>query len=172
VANKGLNLFEQMLKTTVNSKLIKSDSSGNSIEVEFRLKSPAKAEEILVINEQLGVKLPNSFEQFLKIHDGGEIYDYEELDGFRILGTKDIVKINRQIAELYEDEWLEDIVIFAECIGEGNYLGFKVQSDYDEYKILDCFHEEAPVNWEVITNNFDEFLEKLVINNGNKYWLE
>jgi len=172
VKNKGLSLFKQMMKSTVNNKLTKNDGSGNNIEVDFKLNLPAKIEEIITVNKELGFHLPKSFDKFLLNYNGGELYDYEGLDGFKIFGTKEIIKINNMISQEYEEDWIDNIVIFAECIGEGNYLGFKRQSNCDEYKVLDCFHEDLPINWETIANNFDEFLEKLVLNNGNKYWLQ
>jgi len=39
------------------------------------------------------------------------------------------------------------------------------------YSIIDCYFEEIPENWKVITTSFDEFLVKFLLEQGKKYWL-
>ncbi|WP_332557864.1 SMI1/KNR4 family protein [Clostridium sp.] len=86
-----------------------------------------------------------------------------------MLGTKDIKLINKEVASGYEEYWINDILIFCELIGEGNYLGFDRRNN--KYKVLDCFHEELPQSWSVISEDFDKWLELLVLNEGAKFWL-
>jgi len=167
----GLNLLNDIIEAHANSKMEKVDSDGIKIKVGFQINEPALKNELEKVINELRFSLPESYVEFLSKFDGGDFYNYEDLDGFRFFGTKDIVKMNENIKNEYEDDWINEILIFAECIGEGNYLGFKFENNCDRYKVLDCFHEELPSNWVSFAENFDEFLEKLVLNNGNKYWL-
>lgn len=159
------------MKSIENGMLIKNDISGNSIEVEFRINSLAQDNQLIAVRKELGLEFPSSFKSFLKIYNGGEIYNYDWLDGFKIFSTDEIVEVNKFIANEYGEDWINSIIIFAECIGEGNYLGFKVSENCEEYQVLDCFHEELPINWKTIDKSFDMFLYHLILHNGNKYWL-
>jgi len=168
---KGIENFEGLIKKLNNWKLKKRDSEGNSIEVEFMVNPPATISEIKHIEKELGIKLPTSYVEFLQKFNGARMYDYDGLDGFELLGTNDLVDINSFLASDYNEDWVDSILIFAKCIGEGNYLGFDSSVGKSEYCILDCFHEEIPINWEIISESFDQFLEKLIENEGKKYWL-
>ncbi|MEG0773886.1 MAG: hypothetical protein RR409_11195 [Clostridium sp.] len=48
-------------------------------------------------------------------------------------------------------------------------MGFDRRNN--KYKVLDCFHEELPQSWSVISEDFDKWLELLVLNEGAKFWL-
>ena len=169
--NQALRSLRNLVESLGDNKLIKKgDVANESFEVEFKMESPAKEEEIRDVEKQLGVKLPCSFKEFLKTYNGGEMYNFEYIDGYKFFGTGELCSENKRMIDEYKNDWLNDIIIFAECLGEGNYLGFRAYPD-DIYPVIDCFHEVTPSEWRVIENSFDNFLEKLIKNNGNKYWL-
>ncbi len=126
----------------------------------------------LVNNGSLN-KLPETYLDFLKITNGCILFNYlgHEIDGFHFLNIEEIVQETIILKEIYNDFWQENIIIFANILGVGDHLGFKVLEN-GQYQILDCFHEEIPTNWKVIGTSFDKFLEKLLDTNGEKYWLE
>lgn len=170
--HSGIEKFKVVIQSIANGTLVKKDICGNSIEVEFRLNSLAQDSELIAVRKELSLELPSSFKSFLKIHNGGEIYSYNRLDGFKIFGTNEIIEVNKLIANEYGKDWINNIIIFAECLGEGNYLGFKSSEYLEEYEVLDCFHEELPINWKTIARSFDTFLDHLILHNGNKFWLK
>lgn len=169
---KGIDKFEMFLKELDNFELEKLDSEGNKIRVLFNVNEKATKQEIEEVEAELGITMPNSYKEFLSKHNGARLFDYEGLDGFLILGTKDIVKVNDFSKATFEEDWINDILIFAKYIGESNYLAFKTSFQKNEYPIVDCYFEELPEDWKVIEKSFDEFLNSLTEQNGDKYWLK
>lgn len=165
----GLLKFENFVLGLQNNGVKKLDSEGNVIDVTFEFNTPANNSEISKVEQELGKLLPQTYRDFLLKYNGARIFDYEGLDGFVFLGTEDIVKTNKFVADTFEEDWLDNLIIFAKYIGEGNFLAF--DSDTEEYKVVDCFVEELPQNWNEIACNFDAFLEKILNSQGSKYWL-
>lgn len=165
---KGL----EMLKNILNHKMYKTikitDEYNLDLELDFKMNSGAQEDEIDQIR---CLNLPVSYIEFLDEYNGGRLFDMQGLDGFIFLGTNDIISINNDMKEEYQEDWIDSIIVFAECIGEGNYLGFRA-TNQNEYEIIDCFHEESPKNWNAIGNSFELFLENLIIFNGKKFYLE
>lgn len=149
----GLNLLKNILNNDKYKTINTIDELGVELEMNIDMNSGAREHEI---NEVLCINLPKSYINFLKEYYGGKLFDLQGLDGFKFLGTNDILNINNKIKEYYQGDWIDSIIIFAECIGEGNYLGFKIIAS-NEYEIIDCFHEEIPINWNAIGNSFDLF---------------
>jgi len=167
----GLMNFKVLIESLQDLKLQKLDCDGKKIEVRFELNEPASFDDIANVERELGVKLPHSYKEFLINYNGARIFDYDGLDGFIILGTKDIIKANRFAKATFDEDWIESIIIFAKYIGESNYLGFNASEDDSEYTVIDCFFEELPEDWSEIAINFDGFLEKIVEQQGKKFWL-
>ncbi|MGE5628587.1 MAG: SMI1/KNR4 family protein, partial [Solirubrobacterales bacterium] len=135
----GLIKFKALINTLNELKLQKLDSEGKKIEVRFELNEAASLEDIKNVEKELGVRLPDSYKEFLMSYNGARIFDYDGLDGFIVLGTKDISKANKFAQATFEEDWIESILIFAKYIGESNYLGFDVSEDDNEYKVIDCY---------------------------------
>jgi hypothetical protein len=165
----GLIIFKEFINKLHNNTFIKHDVAGDNIKVSFLLNPSAELNDIIKVENELGVPLPNSYKNFLRLYNGAKIFDYEGLDGFIILGTNDLMEANKLVAETFEDDWVDYLIMFAKYIGEGNYLAFDVRNG--EYNIVDCFTEELPKEWNQIDVNFDSFLENIIKNEGNKYWL-
>ncbi len=167
----SIRAFIKLISTLENNKLVRHDVNGKVFEVEFKLNPSAEDGDITTVEKELGILLPSSFKEFLEFCDGAEIYNYKGIDGFKIFSTSEILLENKRLADEYQQDWLSDIIVFAECLGEGNYLAFKAQLSQKGYSIIDCFHEVNPIEWNVMEENFDIFLDKLIKNEGNKYWL-
>jgi hypothetical protein len=41
----------------------------------------------------------------------------------------------------------------------------------NKYEIIDCYHEELPLDWVAIGDNLYEFMEKFIDTKGKNYWL-
>jgi SMI1 / KNR4 family (SUKH-1) len=136
----------------------------------FFLEGSATDAEVEKTEQLLNLPLPNDYIDFLKFSNGCTLYKLEDIGGYDFLGTKDIFKETESNKEIYEEEWDDRIIIFCEIIGEGNYLGFRILEN-GQYEILDCFHELLPSEWSVTPYLLDEFMEKLIDNDGDKFWL-
>jgi hypothetical protein len=163
--------FEKLLDSLSDSTLEKYDSAGNKIKVKFSAESGASMEEIYVLENKLNIKLPETFRTFLNNHNGAVLYNYENLDGFKIYGTNELIEANNFAKNTFEEDWDNDNIIFAKYIGESNYIAFKVSKEKFEYPVIDCYFEELPDSWKIIDVNFANFLDALIENNGKKYWL-
>ena len=86
-----------------------------------------------------------------------------------ILGTKDLIKTNKFVANTFEEDWIDSLIVFSKYIGEENFLAF--DSSTKENAVVDCFVEELPQNWNVIASNFNDFMDRIITGQGSKYWL-
>ena len=84
-----------------------------------------------------------------------ELFNYDNLDGIKLLSLQEIEKYTNYCKNTFEEDWQDNIIIFAKIIGEDNYLGFRMKENY--YEIIDCYFEESPSEWAVIAYEFDEF---------------
>jgi len=168
MTREGLANLKLLVRNLENGYLMKKDSDGKLIQVKFDLNKPLDFHELVEAKLMNSIKLPESYESFLQTYNGGKLYNYENLDGYKLLSIDEIKRITNDVATAYEDDWLENILIFAEIIGEGNYLAFDFSRNC---AILDCYHEEIPKNWSTICKDFDTWLNKLIESNGEKFWL-
>ena len=165
----GLMRFSEFIQGLEGNRFEKLDSDGKVIQVDFALKDPADINELIRMEQRIGKPLPRTYKEFLLNWNGARLFDYEGIDGFEILGTEDILDANRFIAEVFEDDWVDYLLVFAKYIGEGNFLAFNTSAV--EYAVVDCFVDELPLNWKQIAGNFDDFLSRIIESQGRKYWL-
>lgn len=167
--NKGL---ARLLKIKDEQNVItKDDGLGNIIELCFSFNAISKEEEVLKLLKSYSFNFPLSYIDFLKRINGGTLYNYDNLDGYNFYSVNELKNINNSFTIEFSDDWDNNIFIFAECIGEGNYLGFRFKQESMEYEIIDCYHEDIPKDWESIEYDFNVFLDKLTHYKGKKYWL-
>lgn len=186
----GLKTLTDIVNKQDKNSFCKRDIGVNEITINFQMNKPATEENIDGIEKRLQLdfmdelatkedilrvpysyefKLPYSYKEFLLKYNGGRIYDYENLNGFKLLGTENIININNEL--LYRD--LKDIFVFCELIGESKYLGFDLSFNiYGEYRVvLVSINERLPVSCLLIAENFNKWLELLALHGGSKFWL-
>ncbi len=164
--------FDMLLKLIARSRdgfLQFEDANGKLVTKKFVFNQPAPAHAFDGLIEA-GLLIPNEFRRLLEISNGFELYNYEGLDGYRFYGTNELQKINKLIGDSYDGEWDNGLLICAECIGDGTYLGVKGIND-DEACIVDCFLETDPSDWKVVAQNISTFISRLIEVNGRKFWL-
>ncbi|MGZ4122655.1 MAG: SMI1/KNR4 family protein [Tumebacillaceae bacterium] len=166
----GIELFDRLVRSLQNDELIVHDEEGSHT-VRFSLNPPAQVGDIEKGESKLGVSLPKSYREFLLRYNGGRIYDYKGLGGFELMGTEEIELETNSMKAVYEEDWLDSLLVFATCIGEGDFLSFSCDVSNTEYQVLDCYHDDKPSNWLVISNSFDEWIKRVVLHNGEKFWL-
>ena len=163
---KSINLLKQILDGKKNCKITINDSEGNEIITSISICSGVEKSEK---NEQMMKLLPKQYVDILQFSDGIELFNYDNIDGIKLLSIKEIEKYTQYSRNTFEEDWLEDIIIFAKIIGEDNYLGFK--KNENDYDILDCYFEELPMEWKIISNDLDVFLVEYIRKHGEKYWI-
>jgi hypothetical protein len=70
----------------------------------------------------------------------------------------------------YEEVWDNRLTVFCRVLGDGDFLSFRMAVD-NSYEILDCYHDEEPQDWRVISNSFNDFAESLLNEKGKRFWL-
>lgn len=143
-------------------------------QVTFRAFPGASHDEIIALERDLGLGLPRSFKQFLAIWNGVIMYEVEGEFGIKVFGTNDLRERNRIWVEyeLYPEERMPKLLIFADW-RDGDYSVFDAsqKNAENEYPVLDGNHEFSPQKWEVICHSFAEWLNRLIEDQGNKFWL-
>ncbi len=154
------------------AKLLQTNSDINPEAIGRTMLNPgASASEIQTVKTYFEDLLPQDYIDFLIYTNGADFFNYDNLDGFRFFNSISIVKQNAFQKENYAEYWQDNIILFCDCIGEGNFLGFRILDD-GTYQILDCFHEQIPDEWKPFGTSFDFFLEELIDRKGSKYWLD
>ncbi|MCL1933783.1 MAG: SMI1/KNR4 family protein, partial [Candidatus Azobacteroides sp.] len=121
-------------------------------------------------------KLPDDYKYFLSFFDGGDLFNYNDVGGFTFFGSKRLIQENKFQRENHveadlEEYWDNNVILFAIFIcGDAEFLGFRPKEN-GEYDILDITLYEAPAEWRVIDNSFDNFVEKFIKEKGKAYWL-
>ncbi|RCH54208.1 hypothetical protein DJ568_12980 [Mucilaginibacter hurinus] len=115
-------------------------------------------------------RLPVDYKLFLTCFNGGTLYGVDDLSGFKLLSTDEIVQHNEFHKLHFGDDWDDNVILFCQCIGDGDYVGFQVTNNI-EYQLVDCFGEVLPSNWALLDMKFDDFIERLMKEKGRKYWL-
>lgn len=109
---------------------------------EVLMNGPASEKDIVDIEHALRKKIPDDYLTFLKNYNGGILFKFEDLGGFRFFSTQEIVKGNVFQKKQFGDDWDDDILLFGQGLGDDEYVGFRCHSD--RYEILDCVMDMMP----------------------------
>lgn len=167
---QGLEKLNEIVANRQEFQLTKLDSDGNEIIVLCRMNVAADENQIEVLNDSIETRLPTQLREFLTQYNGARLYDYEGIDGFQLLSCDEVISANNLAKSTFEEDWNNNLLIFAKHIGENNYLAFDTSNK--EEKVIDCYFEEMPSDWNTIACDLDEFLQLLIQSEGSKYWLK
>jgi len=136
----------------------------------FEYYDPANSSDIAACVKEVGMELPEQLIDFYKLSNGAVLFNLDNIDGYKILDTRSLAHENRLAASIYEESWNQRILLFAKIIGEGNWLG--LTQTPSGWKVVDCFHELDPSDWQVLPSDFGSFLDNLFLHMGDKFWLK
>jgi len=135
----------------------------------FSLNTKASNEELLKCNLYFDNQIPDDYSFFLKQHNGGVLYNFDDFLGFELLSTDRIIEANKFPREELADYW-NDVILFCEKWGgDSEYLGFKI-NQYPNYQIVDCCLDDSPNDWIILNDSFDTLIETLIKEKGREYW--
>jgi hypothetical protein len=141
-----------------------------NLPVIFRKNPGAADEDIAAMIFDKKQRFPEDYIDFLRKFNGCTLFTYQDLGGFEFLGTAGILKENHLQRLTYEEDWDDNLTVFCNLIGDGDFLSFRVHEDHS-YSVVDCYHDDIPKNWKVIANSFDDFLNQLIDQKGRRFWL-
>lgn len=137
--------------------------------------APATREAIVALRERLNVPLPRAYEQFLLYANGAVLYYDDEYGqwGFHLYGTDDLLLKNKHRQEPYGKDWLAPHLLFAESFGDADLLILDTSqptSEGNDCRIIDGDSGYLPSTWSAIAPGFGDWLDRLVVAQGAKYW--
>lgn len=142
---------------------------------------PASSEDIYAVKSATGCELPESYQRFLRLFNGGfialdcdandEDWDLEDAawNSNLLLGTEQIMERWAQSKEMYSEiGWEGDWKYLPFCHTDGQEtLVFSSPDDATkESLVLDAFHECPPDGWDELYPTFAHLLDEYVANAG------
>ncbi len=93
--------------------------------------------------------------------------------GFSIVGTKDLLKANLRFKERYKLDNSTTYLAFAESLGDADLLLFDTTQfvkNGRDCRAIDGDSDDPPSQWKVAARSFCDWLDRLVVAQGAKYW--
>jgi len=168
-----LSIFQKQLVGNQLSVLHKNTSWTAS----FEWFKPANLEQIQEVEQQLSLALPQDYKMFLnEISNGAILFHDKEYGqwGFKLFGTKELVEMQTKWKNSLPIDWNTRLIAYGELFGEANALVFdlrKPTKDSLSCRVLESNAYDEFKDWTVLSRSFHEWLEHLIIAQGNKYWL-
>jgi hypothetical protein len=162
--------YIKKIEIIINKKLIGSIFTFENIESQFIMNKAAQKEEIDKSVKYFNNKLPKEYKYFLEQYNGGVLFKIDDFAGFKLLNSNELIVHNEFQKTNFGLDWNENIILFCECIGDAEYLGFKLNENGTS-NIIYCILDLYPNEWKNLDLNFSNFINKLIEEKGKKYWL-
>ncbi|MGB8347219.1 MAG: SMI1/KNR4 family protein [Ktedonobacteraceae bacterium] len=141
----------------------------------FRFQEPATKEELELVKMHMNISLPPAYEQFLMYCNGARLYQDEVYGqwGFHFYSTGELLSKNIERKKPYGDRWSASYLIFAESLGDADLLVLDTSQytrDRKDCGVVDGDSGYGPAEWRTIARGFSDWLDRLVVAQGAKYW--
>lgn len=163
--------YLEYIKEVIDIRLEGTISTFENLVSLFIMNDEASNNEISKCDMQLNKKLPDEYKFFLQNYNGGILFKIEDYAGFNFLSTNELIRHNEFQRENFDKDWDDEILLFCECIGDAEYLGFKSNMNGD-FQIVYCIMDMLPQEWDVIEDSFEILMKRLIEEKGKKYWLD
>lgn len=167
---KSINALKERLSK--ENTIVVQNERGFIMETEFFWTEPALDSEIDQFGKNLGLKLPLSFKDFLRITNEATLFRDKKYGqwGCKIYGLSNIIKINQEVRTWRNlpESWL----VFATWIGDQDMLIFDLNRINEEGKKYIIYGDECDFvdEFEYINGNFEKWIDRLIVSQGSKYW--
>lgn len=156
-------------RLSANNTLFVQNEHGIYQEVSFEFYNPITIEHINNFELSNNIVLPDSYKEFLQISNGAILFRDIKYDqwGCKILSIEELINKTNYIKKIgynIKESW----IVFAEWLGDGDTLLFDLErlKDY----IIDGDSGYNTNKWEYLNGNFENFLDRLIVSQGSKYW--
>jgi hypothetical protein len=170
---RALKALRSKLDAASLMEVIQED--GHIFRAHFSFNPPARREEVEELKRALSVPLPLAYEQFLLQCNGALLYygndEYGQC-GYDLCGTLDLIPVNVNFWKIYADEWPSVYLVFARSRGDTDALVLDT-ADFvskKECRVIDGDRSYSPRDWTPAAPSFGEWLDRLVVAQGAKYW--
>jgi len=164
-----------ILKKRLSEKntLFVQDEGGYFEEMGIEWFDPISEKEIDKFEKDNNIILPEGYKEFLQISNGAVLFKDIKYGqwGCKILSIYEIIPKTSEMKNYgldFSDSW----IVFAEWLGDSDLLLFDLEKYYKENSsyIIDGQEMEKIENWKNIKGNFENWLERLIVSQGAKYW--
>lgn len=158
-----------------NSSLEVIHEGGGVWTASFTFNDPTNLQDIAALKVQLPLTLPHAYEQFLLLHNGATLYydgQYGQW-GFQLYGTSDLLDLNERQKKRFDGDWPASYLAFARSFGDADALVFDISKPVEsglDCVVLDGDSGELPCDWVPAAPSFGDWLDRLVVAQGAKYW--
>lgn len=170
----GLTALAALHTKVRNSTLEIIHEGGMIWTAHFTFNDPAHPQDIATLKAAV-LLLPHAYEQFLLHHNGAILYydgQYGQW-GFQLYGTSDLIDLNERQKKRFDDDWPASYLAFARSFGDADALVFDLSKPVEgglDYVVLDGDSGELPHDWVAAAPSFGDWLDRLVVAQGAKYW--
>jgi hypothetical protein len=163
------------LKKRLNASMVLSvqNEGGHLSEAGFKWNQPADSEEIQQFEILNGIKLPETYKEFLGISNGATLFKDVKYGqwGCEILGLNELMQMTLESKNRgyhIKDKW----IVFATWIGDGDILLFDITKSNENEKnyIIDGDQGYQTDEWDYIKGGFENWIDRLIVAQGAKYW--
>jgi hypothetical protein len=165
----------ETLKKRIDSdgNLLCQQEGGFISKLGFSWNSPLNNEALERFEKEKKIILPEDYKKFLKISNGAILFRDTEYGqwGCKLLSIEDIINETKRIKKNgYEIK--DGDLVFATWFGDGDFLIF----DSEVYKnekinyIIDGDQGYNSIDWEHLKGTFTQFIDRLIVSQGSKYW--
>jgi hypothetical protein len=137
---------------------------------------PAGNDLIPALEKKYDIRLPESFKEFLKTHNGGFIAlaeDVNETNIDDIAWNSNYILAVELIGELFQGVNIKTAGTDIRYIpflhtSDGEYLGFRYPLEANESRVYDLWHEAPASDWaeSVVYENFTDLLNDYIVKKG------
>jgi len=135
-------------------------------EYSFCLELEKNESELATLIKETGLIIPDELIEFYRFSYGAQLGEYE------ILRPDEIKSVLSKLIKVYGDDCRNNILPFAKFSGVGDIIAYDMgKSNTDGFAVLDGFHEITPSEWQIICFGLVSWLQNMVNNNFEPYWL-
>lgn len=169
-----MKTIEALKARLINNSILEVQNENGFVgQMGFEWNQPATDIEITEFEKKNSIQLPESYKEFLKISNGAILFKDMQYGqwGCKILGLEDLINVTKQVAEWgYElkPSWL----VYATWLGDIDLLIFDLDKYVENERsyIIDGEQGERVNDWCNIKGDFSNWLDRLIVSQGAKYW--
>ncbi len=120
----------------------------------------------------IGYVLPKEYINFIKITNGAVLFKDDEYGqwGFEFLPIGEMKEVSETIRKIGY-ELPESSFVVARCYGDGDVIVIDtVKAKNNEAYVIDGDEGYVFDKWKPIARKFDDFVDRLIVAQGAKYW--
>jgi hypothetical protein len=159
-------------RLSVQNTLYAQNEKGYYVETGFAWNKPIAIEELNSFENEYGYSLPNTYKEFLRISNGAILFKDLKYGqwGCRILSLDEAKIKTVELKGVYG--YKNCHFVFTQWIGDSDVLIFDLErvKQNNKYNILYGDMTEKISSWEYLKGDFNQWLDRLIVSQGSKYW--